>query len=402
FPKGDGITTRKGTLLGRFAFGPNLVTLEGQKWKQHRMIANPAFHRSMPVGLFGNLCEKLFSVMGDSDTTDFRGLTERFALDAIGCGGFGFDFNAVLDQNSPWVIKYLDIISAGFDPFFLVFSIFDKKLRFLFPSRLRAHQQLSEFLLKMQEIINYKRHTLKTSKDTIKDSEKDLLMLMIEAEKDGEAALTDDELMSNLCVFFIAGHDTTANAMACAAYYLAKNPDIQAKAREEAIRILGDEPRDIFPSIEQTRQMTYITKIMKETLRLNPPLPNASFRVAARDTEIDGVFIPKGTRIQVDIYESQHNPRVWQDPEVFNPERFALDGEADHIEGFGWVPFGNGTRQCIGMNFSLAEQRVFLSMLLRKYELSLPLDTIHTDGIVTHGMPVSAPVNMQITYKNRY
>lgn len=96
--------------------------------------------------------------------------------------------------------------------------------------------------------------------------------------------------------------------------------------------------------------MQYITMIIKETLRLNPPLPNASFRVAARDTEIDGVFIPKGTRIQVDIYESQHNPRVWKEPEVFRPERFAADDEADHIEGFGWAPFGNGTRQCIGMS----------------------------------------------------
>lgn len=170
----------------------------------------------MPVGMFGNLCEKLFSVMGANDTKDFRGLTERFALDAIGCGGFGnrmemvahiqmldclhatiigFDFNAVLDKNSPWVVKYLDSISSAFDPFFLVFSFFDKRLRFLFPSRVRAHEQLSEFLLKMREIIDYKRRTLETSRDTIKDTEKDLLMLMIEAEKDGEAALTDDELM---------------------------------------------------------------------------------------------------------------------------------------------------------------------------------------------------------------
>lgn len=113
----------------------------------------------------------------------------------------GFDFNAVLDQNSPWVVKYLDIISSAFDPFFLVFSFFDKKLRFLFPSRVRAHEQLSEFLLKMREIIDYKRRTLETSRDTIKDTEKDLLMLMIEAEKDGEAALTDDELMVR-CLFY--------------------------------------------------------------------------------------------------------------------------------------------------------------------------------------------------------
>lgn len=113
-------------------------------------------------------------------------------------------------------------------------------------------------------------------------------------------------------------------------------------------------------------------------------------RETTQDTELEGQFIPKGTKTTVDIYELQHNPTVWQDPETFRPERFEPGGEAEQLAGSGmsWIPFSNGQRQCIGiwqkkdwlsmmallmdffariigMNFSLAEQRVFLPMLCK-------------------------------------
>ena len=84
---------------------------------------------------------------------------------------------------------------------------------------------------------------------------------------------------------------------------------------------------------------------------------------------MNGVVIPKGTQVFAEIYEIHHNPNVWKDPDTFNPERFAPGGEAEHNGSYAWQPFITGPRQCIGMNFSLAEQRVFLSML-REYSKS--------------------------------
>lgn len=95
-------------------------------------------------------------------------------------------------------------------------------------------------------------------------------------------------------------------------------------------------------------------------------------------------MIPKGVRVQADMFLAQHNPAVWKDPEEFRPERFGPGGEYEQHAKIGlvWAPFGSGARQCIGMNFSLAEQRVVLAMLLRKFTWSLPEDSIHRGHIV--------------------
>lgn len=97
-------------------------------------------------------------------------------------------------------------------------------------------------------------------------------------------------------------------------------------------------------------------------------------RDVVEDINIAGVFIPKGQRISVDFNAIHMNPNTWHNPEEFIPERFAEGGEHEQHKGFAWVPFSNGSRQCIGMNFSLAEQRVVLSMLC-KCQLSCSINS---------------------------
>jgi cytochrome P450 len=110
--------------------------------------------------------------------------------------------------------------------------------------------------------------------------------------------------------------------------------------------------------------MKYINQIMKETLRINSPIPSVIPRVATEDTELSGVFIPKGTMVAVNMFEIQHNKKYWKDGDQFNPDRFSEDVEKGG-DSTTWLPFGNGPRQCIGMNFSLTEQRVMLSMMCK-------------------------------------
>jgi cytochrome P450 len=106
---------------------------------------------------------------------------------------------------------------------------------------------------------------------------------------------------------------------------------------------------------------------MYKTLRLRPPIPQTLPRIASEDTELCGVFIPKGSSVTVNMYDIHHSEKLWKNPFVFDPERFSEDGEGTRAAGEGlyWAPFANGARQCIGMNFSLNEQRVFLSMLCK-------------------------------------
>ena len=102
-------------------------------------------------------------------------------------------------------------------------------------------------------------------------------------------------------------------------------------------------------------------------MRLNPPITTLTDRIATEDTEIAGTFIPKDTHVGVTVYELHRNPKVWNNPDLFYPERFAPGGEADQLEGLAWTPFGNGgARVCTGMKSSMTQQRVLLSML-RKF-----------------------------------
>ncbi|KAI9251834.1 cytochrome P450 [Phascolomyces articulosus] len=399
-----------GTLITRFIVGPNILFLSGQHWLDQRKIANPAFRRSMPVALFGRLTEKLFNVIDTTgDTSDVYDLMERWTLDALGNAGFGFDFDAISSKQNKWVKKYNDIINATQNPIYGLFPILERRFLNWIPSRKKSHQDMDEFHDMIQCLIDKKRKLIQEQKESgisvMGDPERDLLTMMIEGGQEEGQGLTDAELLSNVYVFLFAGHDTTASAISFAICFLAMYPEIQQRAREEAIKILGDEPKNVAPTVEQSQKMVYTEQIIKETLRMYAPVDYLVPRCAVKDTELGGVFIPKGTQVTVSIYQLHHSPRVWNDnPDKFNPDRFASNTNTSSIENYDWIPFSTGARKCIGMNFSLSEQRLFLPMLLRKYVWRLPKDTIHSpERIVTkQNLGVMSPKNLNVIFERRY
>lgn len=109
--------------------------------------------------------------------------------------------------------------------------------------------------------------------------------------------------------------------------------------------------------------------VIKENLRRNGPVDNLIPRNTQQDIDLNGTIIPKGSRISVNVTSIHMNPKLWHDPESFIPERFERGGEFDGHDGFTWIPFSNGSRQCIGLNFSLTEQRIVLAMLCKSFLL---------------------------------
>ncbi|KAI8079517.1 cytochrome P450 [Gilbertella persicaria] len=410
YPKLDISRKNERTFVSKFIGGNSMLLVNGEKWKSQRKVANPAFHRSAPVKLFGSLTQQLFEVIEENDSSraNVGDLMERWTLDAIGKAGFGFDFNALSQKDNAWVQTYNTINRGLQSIMFFLFPVLDTSLLWLFPKRQAMHRELNRFLDMLNAMIVHKREQIENgdlqNKD-LEENEKDLLTLMIESEKRGEGILSNQELQTNICLFFLAGHDTTSNTLSFAMYYLATHPDIQQKAREEAIRVLGDAPMDIIPTIDQAKQFDYINQVIKETLRINGPVVGLVPRIATQDTFLSNTFIPKGTPVSVDIFGLQHSNKVWEHPEVFDPDRFSKTGEAsvrEAGEGMAYVPFSNGSRQCIGMNFSLYEQRVILSMLLRKYTWTLPKDSIHKDKLLMQGNFIIGPYNLEIDFKKRY
>ncbi|KAG2183321.1 hypothetical protein INT43_006326 [Umbelopsis isabellina] len=410
YPKSNIISQDKEFLITKLAGSHNILALNGTEWKKHRMIANPAFHRHMPVKLFGTLCERLmkkFEIEGDGlSSIDVPAMMQRFTLDAIGLAGFDYDFQSIEEPHSDKVRVYNSIMDGFRQPIYFFFPFLDKYMKWAIPQRRQQHMDVKNMTELYQEVIDNKRKILSQQKHQQEDPEKDLLTLMIEAGRDDPSqALSDEELSGNLAIFFIAGHDTTSNALSFALYYLAVNPDVQEKARKEVIEVMGDGADIVYPTHDQLPEFKYIYMIIKETLRLCPPAQNSQLRLTEEDSELAGTFIPKNVHVQADIFAAHHNPAVWKDAEQFRPERFAPGGENEQNakSGLAWTPFGNGARQCIGMNFSLAEQRVVLAMLLRKYTWSLPENSIHNDGIVfAGGMALLSPRDLYLKFQKRF
>jgi cytochrome P450 len=159
-------------------------------------VANPAFRRSIPVQLFGSLAQELFRAMDALDeTVNWPDLTQRFALDAIGLAGFGFDFEAIKDRKSPWVLTYEKINRGISDKRYYILPFLDKYFLWLQPERKAIHHHLDRFLEMLDGVIESKRQELKEGKNVnTLLNEKDILTLMLEAEEDGEGTLTHEEL----------------------------------------------------------------------------------------------------------------------------------------------------------------------------------------------------------------
>jgi len=214
-----------------------------------------------------------------------------------------------------------------------------------------------------------------------------------------------------MVIFFVAGHDTTSNALACALYHIARDPILQDQLHAEITSHLGPSTNETsIPTLEETKSMDLLNSVIKESLRLYPSVNLLPQRSVSRDTPIGPYTIPPGTEVSLNIYSIHHNPKYWDDPDEFHPERFKgaaadIDAQGGIVGGkkdpLAWVPFSYGTRSCIGMNFSLIEQRVVLSMLVHKFQFSLPEGSKHKDGLKFSARGITSPDELKIEFSPR-
>jgi cytochrome P450 family 135 len=173
-------------------------------------------------------------------------------------------------------------------------------------------------------------------------------------DEDGQA-MTDSELRDELVSLLLAGHETTATSVAWAIERLVRHPDKLRRLVEEI-----DASRDGGSDV-------YMTAVVNETLRVRPVVPIVA-RMLQQELEVGGYRLPKGTRVVPSIYLTNRNPRVYERPREFRPERFLTDGP----ETFSWIPFGGGIRRCIGASFALLEMKLILRTVLGELEPSMP------------------------------
>jgi cytochrome P450 len=180
-------------------------------------------------------------------------------------------------------------------------------------------------------------------------------------EETGEP-FSREELIDQLGVFFLAGHETTASALTWAFYMLADQPHWLARLRKEIATVVGDASM----SFEHTRQLPLTKAFFKETLRLYPPITFMP-RVALREATVGGRRLRKGALVMIAPWTLQRHSKWWPDPHAFKPERFLPEQEAALVQG-AYIPFGQGPHTCVGAGFAQTESVLILAEFVRRFD----------------------------------
>jgi cytochrome P450 len=370
----------KGTLtLGilKPVLGEGLLTSEGELWRRQRRLMQPVFHRRS-VAAFGEIMSReTLAMLGrwrPGEQLDVAAEMSRLTLDVV--TGALFHSHA---GDEPEVIgravgKLVEEIGYRF------------KVP-VYPPRYvptpRNHRMNAA-----QQTIDRAVYRIIEERRSGTDAE-DLLSLLMHArdEATGET-MSDRQLRDEAITLYLAGHETTANALAWSFYLLARNPEAGERLRAE-LEPLGDAP----PNAADLPRLPYLRMVVEEAMRLYPPVWITNRQALAED-EICGYHVPPGQIVMVSPYVLHRHPDYWERPEEFDPERFA-PGRSEGRPRFAYFPFGGGPRQCIGRDMALVEAQLVLATVAQRYRLRLASDRpIEPDPTVTlrpkGGLPMIA------------
>ncbi|XP_012935599.1 cytochrome P450 3A12 isoform X1 [Aplysia californica] len=364
--------TDKFTLTDRSAnhplFSKMLPFARGAEWKRMRSIVNPAFSSNKLKSMenyIGSCSKRLANVLNEKaeagEKIDTRVIYGSFTLDMIAEILFGVGMDTLRGEKTPLFHHATTLLNntPTFKFVFLAAALFPI-LRT--PLRLMGYTQLPKKNLDF---------FVECSLDMVGDRKKsdakrlDFLQLLLNAESQDrhipgeEKKLNSFEICAQLCLFFVAGYETTANTMQFLSHSLAKHPEVQEKLIAEIESCLGDEE----PNSENLVKLTYMDAVISETLRLYPPIPYLT-REAFAACEINGFHMPAGTGIFIPTFAIGRDEEFFPEPEKFKPERF-LD-ETSPVNPLTVLAFGFGPRQCIGMRLAMKEIKIALVYVLRK------------------------------------
>ncbi|MFN8012840.1 MAG: cytochrome P450 [Holophagaceae bacterium] len=332
--------------------GESLLTANGAAWARRRRLAGPAFHPDRIAGLVPRFASAASALADGWRAKASRGplavdagaamagLAFRVAAEAFFSSDVEGDVDAMESAQADVLSHYWKRMS----------TLSDWPQRLPNPSRTRYRAGLARIRAVVDRILAARTEKLGM----------DLLdRLRAEGGKDGLAL---DELRNEVLTLLMAGHETTAHAMAWALHHLARNPEAARAVRREARAVLGGR----LPEAEDLPRLVQARAAFQEALRLHPTIWILERRAIQAET-LGGFDIPEGGSVLVSPYVLHRHPAYWKDPERFDPARF-LD-EGDHSA---YLPFGLGPHTCLGMGFAMAEGVTVLSVLLSRFHVTAP------------------------------
>src|SRR5580704_17020691 len=352
----------------RSVAGDGLFTADTNEpnWgKAHNILMQPfgnramqSYHPSM-VDIAEQLVKKWERLNGDEEIDVVHDMT-ALTLDTIGLCGFDYRFNSFYRRDYH---PFVESLVRSLETIMMTRGL---PLENLWMQKRRRDLAADvAFMNKMvDEIIAERRKNAEAAED-----KKDMLgAMMTGVDRASGEQLDDVNIRYQINTFLIAGHETTSGLLSCALYALLKHPEVLRKAYEEVDRVLGPDI-EAKPTYQQVTQLTYITQILKEALRLWPPAP--AYGIAPlQDETIGGKYkLKKNTFITVLVLALHRDPSVWgPNPDAFDPENFSREAEAARPIN-AWKPFGNGQRACIGRGFAMHEAALAVGMILQRFKL---------------------------------
>ncbi|KAL0484908.1 cytochrome P450 [Acrasis kona] len=375
-------------------YGPNIVSTNDDVWKNHRAIADPAFaekHMHFLVSdtvkstklLFKRWNDEGLSKNGRLTTSPDKDMTD-VTLDVIGKTNFGYDLE-VFNENRSFDQKkhkmsFFDALTTA-STFGLIVA--GKTPDFMKPFFTYTNTVGSKNPPAVVETRAYMQELIEHRVENYEQARHDLFSLLVDSNMSQEnqdefrRRLTDQELISDVFIYLLAGHETSTTTLQWILYELCRNQHVLDKAIEEVDRVIGD--RDVV--FEDYENLSYLKAIMDETLRLHSPVSMVP-KVARRDVTLGGFFVPKGTYVDVAISTVQTTAQYFEDPMKWNPERWT-DGKKPVTCSY--IPFSFGLRRCIGNTFSQIETVTILAMILKDCRIEFPKNDDKMNEIIRSG-----------------
>ncbi len=346
--------------------GKGLLTSNGEHWRTHRRMVQPAFHKKKLEGLIGIMNSAISSELEriqDNDVQDIYPLMGDLAFQVVAQSLFSrndiqgemAELKRITETNQVMLIKEMR------QPYL--------NWWFKLSGAINRHLDYSKEARDILDKIIQERIDSRIEKD-------DLLDMLLKARYEDGEPMSRNQLIDEVLILFTAGHETTANALSFTLFLLAKNKVVQAKAFESVSRVdLDDENH-----LENIVSLQYIKQCVEEGMRLYPPAYYID-RMSIEEDKLGEHTIPKDVMILLAVYELHRDPNFWNESETFQPERFNPENKKDFSNYY--YPFGAGPRMCVGNNFAMYEMILVVARILKKYRTEVQAEEVELDPLIS-------------------
>jgi len=356
--------------------GKSLVNLENQKWKRMRQILSPVFSSAKLKSMresyddcIKNFLENMSLLTNNTEKAaviDVKDYFIGFSVDVLCQVCYGIKINSIQNPNNEVVTQIQSVFGHSISLKSIIVLAFPCLMK-LFDLYLLNYKSLIYLQTLTKSIITERKS------QPVKSQRKDFVRLLMEASSEDGESLSEAEIFDQIILFFVAGNDTSSSSLSHVVYCLAMYPAIQERLYKEIMEFQKSNKN----YLEEMNSLKYLDVVVKESLRFLPTVPRMERRTS-KDCYLEGIFMPKDTMIIVPIYTLCHDERYFENPQVFNPDRFLsenINNDLEEILNQVFLPFASGPRSCIGQRFVTILTKACLIHTLPKFRFETCSET---------------------------